>query len=204
MPYISYMPIRTIQTIQAIHAYTIKYISLHTNSYNTYHTYQYILYIHIHTYTYQYIQYIPYIPIHAIRTDTCQYLPIPALMNTYRYMPYVPIHTNTCNTYHCQYVHQYVPSWYIPIRTKIHAKIHTHTYQYIFTDSIRANTSIAHPWWMFHMQSVKFLKPFSWAEPAWLFRRIAHCRHSGGQCQFPFSYQHQLLPECSCLLLQVA
>ena len=25
-----------------------------------------------------------------------------------------------------------------------------------------------------------------------------------GQCQFPFSYQHQLLPECSCLLLQVA
>ena len=146
MPYIPYMPIRTIQTIQAIHAYTIKYISLHTNSYNTYHTYQYILYIHIHTYTYQYIQYIPYIPIHAIRTDTCQYLPIPALMNTYRYMPYVPIHTNTCNTYHCQYVHQYVPSWYIPIRTKIHAKIHTHTYQYMFTDSIRANTSIAHPW----------------------------------------------------------
>ena len=67
-------------------------------------------------------------------------------MNTYRYMPYVPIHTNTCNTYHCQYVHQYVPSWYIPIRTKIHAKIHTHTYQYMFTDSIRANTSIAHPW----------------------------------------------------------
>ena len=148
MPYIPYMPIRTIQTIQAIHAYTIKYISLHTNSYNTYHTYQYILYIHIHTYTYQYIQYIPYIPIHAIRTDTCQYLPIPALMNTYRYMPYVPIHTNTCNTYHCQYVHQYVPSWYIPIRTKIHAKIHTHTYQYMFTDSIRANTTIAHPWWM--------------------------------------------------------
>ena len=146
MPYIPYMPIRTIQAIQTIHAYTIKYISLHTNSYNTYHTYQYILYIHIHTYTYQYIQYIPYIPIHAIRTDTCQYLPIPALMNTYRYMPYVPIHTNTCNTYHCQYVHQYVPSWYIPIRTKIHAKIHTHTYQYMFTDSIRANTSIAHPW----------------------------------------------------------
>ena len=147
MPYISYMPIRTIQTIQAIHAYTIKYISLHTNSYNTYHTYQYIPYIQIHTYTYQYIQYIPYIPIHAIRTDTCQYLPIPALMNTYRYMPYVPIHTNTCNTYHCQYVHQYVPSWYIPIRTKIHAKIHTHTYQYMFTDSIRANTSIANPCW---------------------------------------------------------
>ena len=122
------------------------YIPVCTIRTSTYHTRQYIPYIQIHTYTYLYWPYIPYIPIHAIRTDTYQYLPIPALMNTYRYIPYVPIHTNTCSTYHCQYVHQYVPCSYIPIRAKIHAKIHTNTYPYMFTFSIRANTSTAHPW----------------------------------------------------------
>ena len=133
--------------------YTNKYIRLHhhddSSTFNTYNTYRYMPYIPympirttIHAYTIKYIS----LHINSYNTyHTYQYMLYVQIHYEYIQIPYVPIRTNTCNTYHCQYVHQYVPSCNIPIHTKIHAKIYTHTYQYVFTDSIRANTSIAHP-----------------------------------------------------------